>query len=236
MIIDELAALAEIGQLGSAFREMRKAGLMIVVAYQDRGSLKVNYGEEVESIFGGPETKVILRVGEPEGADWASRLIGEQDVERVREHRGTRGERTYTTEIAKNERAVMASELTGLRPRVGYLRYGDLILKMKISLAARRPARAEGFIQRVGEPVETRPMPNLQELLRKKEEERQKATAKVGGVIYRPEGDVPAAVAVEEPLPAGVPQDDPEERGYRRPRRNKKGPPGGEGGIWKLQE
>ena len=239
MIIDEMAALSEIGQLGSAFREMRKAGLMIVVAYQDRGSLKAIYGEEVESIFGGPETKVILRVGEPEGADWASRMVGEQDVERVREHRGTKGERTYTTEIAKNERAVMASELAGLKPRVGYLRYGDLILKMKIALADRRVPGADepkGFIQRTGEPVEPRPMPNLEELLRKKEEERRKETAKVGGVIYRPEGGAATAVAGEEGGEPTAPWPEMEDVSKARRPRSKKGPPSEQGGLWKQQQ
>lgn len=231
MIIDEMASLLEIGQLASAFREMRKAGLMIAVGFHDRGSLKAIYGEEVESIFGGPATKVILRVGEPEGADWGSKILGEVDTERLREHRGTNGERTYTSEIARNERAVMASELSGLEPRVGYLRYGDYIVPMKIALAERKGKIAEGLIQRTSEAVETKPMPNLEELRAKKKAEQDKL---MSGVIFKspaerqaeedlgPDPEAITAGAVVEERKAPAPS-------RRRPKR---GPDGRQDELW----
>lgn len=185
MILDELPTLQELSQLKSALSEARKSGLTIIVGFQGRSGIKAIYGEEAEGLFSAPYTKIILRTGEAEAAEWASKMIGEREVERIREHRGVKGERTYTTE-QRTERVVMPSELAGLQPRCGYLRYGNEIVPIKIALARERPAIAEGYVQRVGEEVAILPMPNLDQIRAREEAERERKAEQAAAYVYRP--------------------------------------------------
>ena len=208
MILDELATLQELPSLVSALSEGRKAGLTIVTGFQGRSGIKAVYGEEAEGIFSAPYTKVILRTGEPEAAKWASQMIGDREMERVREHRGAKGERTYTTE-QRTEPVVMPSQLAGLQPRVGYLRYGNEVVKLKIAIAPAREAVAEGYVQSVGATVPTLPMPNLDEIRAKEEAERHKQAAKAAAYVYDPMAN--------------------------KAKRAKRGPGGGQEGLWTSQ-
>lgn len=185
MILDELPTLQELSQLKSALTEARKSGLTIIVGFQGRSGIKAIYGEEAEGLFSAPYTKIILRTGEAEAAEWASKMIGEREMERIREHRGVKGERTYTTE-QRMERVVLPAELAGLEPRCGYLRYGNEIVVLKIALAERRSSVAEAYVQRAGEGVPTLPMPNLDEIRRKEEQERQTKAEQAAAFVYRP--------------------------------------------------
>lgn len=185
MILDELPTLQELSQLKSALTEARKSGLTIIVGFQGRSGIKAIYGEEAEGLFSAPYTKIILRTGEAEAAEWASKMIGEREMERIREHRGAKGERTYTTE-QRMERVVLPAELGGLEPRCGYLRYGNEIVRLKISLAEPRAPLAEAYVQRTGEGVPTLPMPNLEEIRRKEEQERQAKAEQAAAYVYRP--------------------------------------------------
>jgi hypothetical protein len=85
MILDELAALQNLPQLKIAITENRKAGLSIIVGFHGRSQLDGIYGKDADTIFSMPKTKILLRTSESDGADWASRLIGTVEVERVRE-------------------------------------------------------------------------------------------------------------------------------------------------------
>jgi hypothetical protein len=186
MILDELPTLQELSQLKSALSEARKSGLTIIVGFQGRSGIKAIYGEEAEGIFSAPYTKIILRTGEAEAGEWASKMIGDREMERIREHRGAKSERTYTTE-QRTERAVLSAELAGLEPRCGYLRYGNEIVRLKLALPDQREMIADGYIQRTGDGVPTLPMPNLEEIRRKEEQERQAKAEQAAAYVYRPQ-------------------------------------------------
>jgi type IV secretory pathway TraG/TraD family ATPase VirD4 len=186
MILDELPTLQELSQLKSALSEARKSGLTIIVGFQGRSGIKAIYGEEAEGIFSAPYTKIILRTGEAEAGEWASKMIGDREMERIREHRGAKGERTYTTE-QRTERVVLPAELAGLEPRCGYLRYGNEIVRLKLALPERREPIAEGYRQRAGDGVPTLPMPNLEEIRRKEELERQAKAEQAAAYVYHPQ-------------------------------------------------
>lgn len=187
MILDELWALGELSQLKSAVAEGRKAGLSIALGFQGRAQVKEIYGDGAESIFSAPYTKIILRTGEPESGEWLARMIGKREMERIREHRGAKGERTYTTE-QREEWVVYPSELAALANRCGYLRYEDYVVPLKIAIAPLREDRAVGWIARAGNPPALLPMPNLQELLLQEERERQQKAAQAAQqvVIHQP--------------------------------------------------
>ncbi len=120
MILDELAALQNLPQLKVAITENRKAGFSIIVGFHGKSQLEGIYGKDADTIFSMPKMKILLRTSESDCADWASRLIGSVEVERVRETRPAhefltsgRGH-SYSTE-RKEERLVLPSEIQCLR-------------------------------------------------------------------------------------------------------------------------
>ncbi len=129
-------------------------------------------------MFSAPFTKLLLHTGEPDGGDWASRMIGEHDVEGLAEHLSDDGKRSYTTQQRQNQRLVTMSELGSLKNRIGYLRYAGYSVKMKLALPPARPDRCEAFIPRTGVPPVQLPMPNLEAILAKEAAEKAKQAEK----------------------------------------------------------
>lgn len=186
MFIDELPVLGELTTLEAATARGRKHGLDLILGFQGRSQLKAIYGETSESIFSAPFTKLLMHTGEPEGGDWASKMIGEHKVERVVEHLSPERQRSYTTQPAI-ERIADQSELASLENRRGYLRYAGYVVKLKLALPPARPARCEAFIPRTGEAPVCLPMPNLAEILAKEATEKAER-ARRAAAPWRPEG------------------------------------------------
>jgi hypothetical protein len=186
VIVDELPALGELSQLKIAVAEARKSGLTLVLGFQGRAQIKAIYGDEAEGIFSAPYTKIVLRTGEPESGEWLAKMLGKREMERIREHRGPDGKRSYTTE-QREELVVYPSELAGLENRHGYLRYANYVVPITVAVAPQRPDRAFGWIPRVGTAPVILPMPNLQELKEKEAANRMaKAEKHAEAVVYAP--------------------------------------------------
>jgi hypothetical protein len=157
-VLDELATLQRLPQLHTAVTENRKSNNPVVLGFQGRSQLETRYGHEAEAMLSQPATKIFLRTSEPNAAKWVSDAIGRIEIERLRESRSsgqTGGQRNTTS--YNNERdvvpLVMDSEITGLENLHGYLKSGNLVVRMSfpvIELPAKRPR----FIQR---PAEIRP-------------------------------------------------------------------------------
>jgi type IV secretory pathway TraG/TraD family ATPase VirD4 len=150
MILDELAALQNLPQLKVAITENRKAGLSIIVGFHGRSQLEGIYGRDADTIFSMPKTKILLRTSESDGADWASRLIGSVEVERVRETRPAheffnhgRGH-SYSVE-RREERLVLYSQIQSLPDLHGYLRYEDIVVPVHFAILPKTTI-AEGYI------------------------------------------------------------------------------------------
>ncbi len=150
MILDELASLQHLPQLKVAVTENRKAGLSIVVGFHGKSQLEAIYGKDADTIFSQAKTKVILRTSESDAAEWASRLIGSVEIERVRESRpaheflsGGRGH-NYSTE-KREERLVMASEIQSLKDLHGYFRYEDIVCPVEFAVLSKTKI-AEGYL------------------------------------------------------------------------------------------
>jgi type IV secretory pathway TraG/TraD family ATPase VirD4 len=183
LILDELPTLQMLPQLQSAMTESRKTGLSIVIGFQGRSQIKALYGEESETIFSAPFTKILLRTSEPEAADWSSKIVGETEVERPKETRpahafGKHHHHSFTTEV-KTERLVLASQFSGLPDRCGYLRYANEVVPIKIAIVPERPKRPT-FVPRRGLPVAKDKVPSLAEFRAKKKAEREEITAGSG--------------------------------------------------------
>jgi hypothetical protein len=186
MFIDELPVLGEFPTLKAATSRGRKHGIDLILGFQGRSQLKAIYGEESEAIFSAPFTKLLLHTGEPEGGEWASKMIGEHDVECLVEHLSPDGKRSYTTQPRANQRLVSQSELGSLENRFGYLRYAGWVVKLKLALPPSRPDRCPAFVARTGEAPVQLPMPDLATILAKEAAEKQAAAAKAAATPWQP--------------------------------------------------
>ena len=186
MFIDELPVLGEFPTLKAAASRGRKHGIDLIMGFQGRSQLKAIYGEESEAIFSAPFTKLLLHTGEPEGGEWASKMIGEHDVECLVEHLSPDGKRSYTTQPRMNHRLVSQSELGSLENRFGYLRYAGYVVKLKLALPPARLDRCVAFVPRTGVAPVQLPMPDLETILAKEAAEKQAAAAKAAATPWQP--------------------------------------------------
>ena len=186
MFVDELPALGELPTLKAATSRGRKHGLDLVLGFQGRSQIRAIYGEEAEAIFSAAFTKLLLHTGEPEGGDWASKMIGDHKVERVVEHLSPERKRSYTTQPAI-ERIADQSELASLENRNGYLRYAGYVVKLKLALPVARPDRCVAFVPRTGVAPVQLPMPNLAEILAREAAEKAERANRAAAAPWQPE-------------------------------------------------
>jgi hypothetical protein len=151
-VLDELATLQRLPQLHTAITENRKSNNPVVLGFQGRSQLETRYGHEAEAMLSQPATKIFLRTSEPHAAKWISDTIGKIEIERLRESRssGQLGGQRNTTSY-NNERdvvpLVMDSEISGLENLHGYLKSGNLVLRMSFPFVE-LPTKNPKFIQR----------------------------------------------------------------------------------------
>ena len=115
LVIDELASLQRLPQFHNALTKGRKSDNPIVFGFQGKAQLETIYGHLAEVMLSMPTTKFILRTAEPNAAKWAAELIGEVEIERVRETvaDGRRQGKSFTLD-RQIEPLVMKSEVEGL--------------------------------------------------------------------------------------------------------------------------
>ena len=149
-VLDELTTLQRLPQLTTAITEGRKSNNPMVLGFQGKAQVEALYGHIAEAMLSQPATKFFFKTSEPHASEWISKSIGEVEVERFRESR-TRGvfphQRENEQREITREPLVMASEIGGLEPLHGYLKHGNLVVRMRIPyLKLEEPA--EKFIER----------------------------------------------------------------------------------------
>lgn len=160
-ILDELATLQRLPQLHTGITENRKSNNPVVLGFQGRSQLEVRYGHEAEAMMSQPSTKIFLCTSEPHAAKWISDTIGEQETERIRESRTNgqfpRSRKSNSYNLEREVRPlVMASEISGLEKLHGYLKCGNLVVRLSlpyIELESREPQ----YIERPARPPEEPP-------------------------------------------------------------------------------
>ena len=157
-VLDELATLQRLPQLHTAVTENRKSNNPVILGFQGRSQLETRYGHEAEAMLSQPATKIFLRTSEAHAAKWISDTIGRIEIERLRESRSSgqlSGQRNTTS--YNNERdvvpLVMDSEISGLENLRGYLKSGNLVVRMSFPFIE-LPTKHPRYIQR---PTEIRP-------------------------------------------------------------------------------
>ena len=167
MVLDEVATLQRLPQLETALTQNRKANTSIVVGLQGKAQLETIYGHIAETLLAMPWTALFFKTTEPEAAEWISRYLGVQEIERWRPSQ-TSGEAGFSprresktdAEERFNRQAVSASEISGLPERKGYLKSGNFIVPLTIARLD-LPVIAEDFIAReLPSMFPVRPEPN----------------------------------------------------------------------------
>jgi hypothetical protein len=152
--LDEVASLNKLQELVTALTMNRKSNNTIVLGLQGKAQLETIYGHIAETMLSMPWTALFLKTTEPNAAEWISRYLGLQEIERVRVNRTDgaggfsqgRGSKTYVQE-SHYRYPVMASQISGLGARQGYLKSGNLIVPLTLKKVD-WPKRHEGFIPR----------------------------------------------------------------------------------------
>jgi hypothetical protein len=133
-----------------------------VLGFQGKAQVEALYGHVAEAMLSQPATKIFLKTSEPHASEWISKAIGEIEIERFRETRthgqfpvGRKSE-SEARDITR-EPLVMASEVAGLDPLHGYLKHGNLVLRMRFPYLELQ-GHAEKYIERKATTAAPSPM------------------------------------------------------------------------------
>jgi hypothetical protein len=155
-LLDEVGSLQKLPQLVTALTENRKSNNPVVIGIQGKAQLETIYGHIAETMLSMPWTALFFKTTEPGAAEWISRYLGVQEIERLRESRTTgygmtgfqpnRESKTWVLET-RNRYAVLESEVSGRDALQGYLKSGNFIVPLTIDFWD-LPKRHQGFIPR----------------------------------------------------------------------------------------
>ena len=154
LVLDELSTLQRLPQLETALTQNRKANTSILVGLQGKAQLETIYGHIAETLLAMPWTALFFKTTEPAAAEWISRYLGVQQLERWRpsqtsEESGLGRRRESKTDALErfNRHAVSASEISGLPERKGYLKSGNFIVPLTVE-SWDLPIIADRFVPR----------------------------------------------------------------------------------------
>ena len=132
LFLDELPELMPSDAVATSLSQGRKFGLSSVMALQAVGQLYDRVGQhEAAALLSMPKTRLILRVGDGETAEAASKEIGDRQIQREQKsvsqapaggNGGGQRNTTSTTWQTTTERAVLPAEIMALPDLNGYLR------------------------------------------------------------------------------------------------------------------
>jgi type IV secretory pathway TraG/TraD family ATPase VirD4 len=164
--LDELPLLGKVQSLTTLLSNGRKYGSVAFVGLQTIAQLRDRYGENTaQTLLACLGSWLVLRVSDSETADFMSKYIGEQEIERA--IKSSSQSKSWQEVSAKSsetqqqqivtQRAILPSELQNLPDLTGYFNLAGPtpVAKVRLSLAPAR-TRAPAF---VAAPLRTREKP-----------------------------------------------------------------------------
>jgi len=152
LIVDEVHTLEYLPTLYKASTEGRKFGLHLFQGTQNKHQYDDHYGQAAPTMLSCPRYTIILRCKEPDSAEWLSKLIGEEEIERPRTgvtaSVSDQGRDSINYSSHTERRAVVSrEEIANLADLAGYWKYGEMVAPFRFDF---RPWRkvAEGFVPR----------------------------------------------------------------------------------------
>jgi hypothetical protein len=152
LIVDEVHTLEYLPSLYMALTEGRKFGLHLLQGTQNKHQYDDHYGQAAPTMLSCPRYTIILRCKEPDSAEWLSKLIGEEEIERPRTgvtaSVSDQGRDSINYSSHTERRAVVSrEEIANLTDLAGYWKYGDMVTPFRFDFKPWRKV-AEGFVPR----------------------------------------------------------------------------------------
>ena len=126
LVLDEAANIAPLRDLDALASTAAGHGIQIVSVFQDLAQITTRYGERAHTVVNNHRAKILLSgISDTQTLEYASRLLGDEEVLQSSVTRGAQGNRS-TTESTAMRSLAPASVLRGIRPGEGVLVYGHL--------------------------------------------------------------------------------------------------------------
>jgi type IV secretory pathway TraG/TraD family ATPase VirD4 len=153
LIVDEVHSLEYLPTLEKVLTEGRKFGVNTFLGTQNKHQIDDRYGRDAAStMLSSPRYKIVLRCNEPDSAEWLSRLLGDEEMEKPRtgvtasvsdQGRDSINYSSYT----ERRPVVSKEEISNLPDLAGYWKYGELVVPFRCDFIARKQM-ADGFVPR----------------------------------------------------------------------------------------
>lgn len=125
-VFDEVDSLGKVSSLRAGLTKLRKYGCKVALGLQTISQLRTTYGkDEAQTLLANISTKLILRAGDGETAEYFSDEMGMQEIERqnTSHSRGSGFSQNITeSKSYEHRRTVLASEISNLPNLAGYLK------------------------------------------------------------------------------------------------------------------
>lgn len=137
LILDEIAQAGHVPKLETAMSLQGAAGNPIILAFQEITQMKQHYGELYRSITSQAYTQIVFRTAEQESAKHAAGILGEHEIERLRESRSFgnlffhRPHRSMQTE-RPTVPVVLPGEIQSLKNLHSYIAQAGRVLKFRL--------------------------------------------------------------------------------------------------------
>lgn len=151
IVADELASLGRIAGLADGLTKGRKYGLRVVAGLQSVSQLRVVFGkEESTTLLSCLSNLVCLRAADAETAKYFSDGFGSQEILRTDTSESSQGSSSSSVKHV-TQAAIMASEISGLPPLVGYVRLAnqpDVVIATRIPICQLGEQVIEPFLSK----------------------------------------------------------------------------------------
>lgn len=150
--IDELQSFDKINTLAKGVYEGRKYGLRFVLGFTSVQELFSVYGEHTaKSIISMLCTKAVFRTSEPDGADWNSRLLGEEEIWEESQHTNYgQSSNLSVGDHRKRHSLVSGTEISTLEDMSFYIKFSGPWPLSKVKQTYRKwPDVAAPFVPRI---------------------------------------------------------------------------------------
>ena len=125
IVTDELASLGMIASLSDGLTKGRKYGLRVVAGLQSVSQLRQIYGQNgAQTLLSCLSTLLCLRAADSDTAEYFSKSFGQQEILRTDTSENSNGGTTTSVKHV-TQAAILASEISGLSQRVGFVRVAN---------------------------------------------------------------------------------------------------------------
>lgn len=126
LVLDEAANIAPLRDLDALASTAAGHGIQLVSVFQDLAQITNRYQERAQTVVNNHRAKILLSgISDTQTLEYASRLLGDEEVLQASVTRGAQGSRS-TTESTTMRSLAPAHVLRGIRPGEGVLVYGHL--------------------------------------------------------------------------------------------------------------